>query len=252
MSPFFYNLPQSGQLTARVSPLVVAAILDGYQRRPVGAPRVLGYLLGRVVGTAVELTDCGVVPHQGTGLDKEYFRNAVAIAKKRARGGAAGEVLVGWFSTGEEIETDWVHALNFFSGEAKFVPSASLPSPVLLVIDPTRGLEEENDGEQGSFDMRCFVANPAPGAEALIVFNQVPTSLLAYQGWADALGLLINESSVLGKGKRQLDGDVESLYNDVSNARDLSVNEETLRDLLKSVQTAEEARKHIIASLATQ
>ena len=47
----------------KVQPVVYLSILDHFVRRNEGQDRVIGTLLGSVVGSVIEVTNCFPVPH---------------------------------------------------------------------------------------------------------------------------------------------------------------------------------------------
>jgi len=244
---FFFNLAGQGQLSVRVSPLVVAAIFDAYQRRPTGASRAVGAIMGRISGNTVEVTEAFAVPiSEDVALDKDHYRSALALFKRSAtvKSGVPTESLIGWFSTGDSIEQEWAMQHMFFStpAESRFVGSSVLPSPLLLVVDPTR--------EDNNFNLKAFISAPTAGAETLMQFHQIPTELLATQNWADALGYLASHGSVIGKAKdRKHDLTAEEFIRDLEQAQSVPVNQETLSEIIACVSLAEAAEKQLVAAL---
>jgi JAB1/Mov34/MPN/PAD-1 ubiquitin protease len=243
--PFFFNLAASGALTVRVSPLVVSVVLDAYQRRPAGAERCVGALLGRLNGSTVEVTDAFAIPSQEAAIDKEYFKKALTLAKRRPVGRhTVAESVVGWFSTGT-LEASWLLTHNFFSSsESKFTVSSNLTSPLLLTIDPTR--------EDETLNLRCFTAAPTVGAESLVQFQQVPTELMTYQGWADALGVVASASSVVGDAKIAVSKELTSsqLIADLQAKKSIGTilpNLEAAEEVLTVVQVAEACERQLLA-----
>ena len=244
MSEFFFNLAAGGALTVRVSPLAVACITDAYQRRPAGADRCVGALLGRLTGSVVEITDAFAIPHQEAAIDKDYYKSMLNLIKKRPVGRhTVAENIVGWFSTGT-LEASWVLTHNFFSSaESKFVVSANLSSPLLLTLDPTR--EEDN------LNLRAFTATPTVGAESLVQFQQIPTELMTYQGWADAMGVLAGASAVIGAATQQVDRELTSaeLIRDLKAKKTIGSlpSLEAVEEVITVVQVAEACERQLLA-----
>ena len=226
----FYSI--AGSLSAKVSPVVLAAIFDAYQRRPTGAPKVIGALIGRVSGSSVELVDTFVVPHNETGIDKDHFRKSVALLRKLGK----ETVIVGWFCTGSDLEDSWavLHAFFATPAESRFVPTAMLPSPFLLVVDPERN-------ELG-FNIRGFVSSNTVGSEAIVQFHQVPVELV--NSWAEALASMASGIEVEAS-----DLSVDGLIKDLKSKDSLQVSQEVLADVLNAIKMVDSAEKQIIESL---
>lgn len=91
----------SGNITARVHPVVIFSICDSYVRRPDQADRVIGTLLGSISpdGT-VDIRNSYAVPHNESSdqvaLDIDYHHNMLMSHQKVN----PKEVIVGWYSTG--------------------------------------------------------------------------------------------------------------------------------------------------------
>lgn len=82
-----------------VHPLVLLSVLDHHTRRPEGAGRVIGTLLGSKVGGSVEITNCFAVPHAERGdevaIGKDFNRQMLALHLRANR----KERVVGWYAT---------------------------------------------------------------------------------------------------------------------------------------------------------
>ena len=125
-----FALPGTVAATAvKVAPLVVTNIADAYTRRPEGAERVVGALLGAWAERGLEVRNAYAVPHSESegslALDVEYFRQALELHLRAS----PRDALVGWFSTGSSLApTDTlVH---------EFVSRHCSAPPVHLVVDP--------------------------------------------------------------------------------------------------------------------
>eukprot|EP00913_Durusdinium_trenchii_P020930 g19666.t1 len=109
-------------LSCRVHPVTVLKILDAYVRRPAGATRTIGTLLGWISeGSAVDITDSFPVPHkdttdEGVAIDQDYHKSMLELRQKVS----PREVVVGWFSTGDEINaTSAFNAITGLNGSGK-------------------------------------------------------------------------------------------------------------------------------------
>jgi translation initiation factor 3 subunit F len=155
-------------LSCRVHPVAVLKILDAYVRRPESAKRTIGTLLGWISeGSVVDITDSFPVVHKDTDegvlMDQDYHKQMLALKQKVS----PREVVVGWFSTGDEINATSavIHAF-YCTKESQFTPAAVLPGPVHLLIDTTLS--------QQSFGLKAFVNVRTTVAESLLQFHEVP------------------------------------------------------------------------------
>lgn len=157
-------------LSCRVHPVTVLKILDAYVRRPAGAQRTIGTLLGWISeGSAVDITDSFPVPHkdttdEGVAIDQDYHKSMLELRQKVS----PREVVVGWFSTGDEINATSavIHAFYCKKESSQFNPTAVLPGPLHLLIDTSL--------VQQSFGIKTFVNARTAVAENLLQFHEVP------------------------------------------------------------------------------
>mmetsp|Transcript_28676 Transcript_28676/g.67402 ORF Transcript_28676/g.67402 Transcript_28676/m.67402 type:complete len:330 (+) Transcript_28676:65-1054(+) len=156
-------------LSCRVHPVTVLKILDAYVRRPAGATRTIGTLLGWISeGSAVDITDSFPVPHkdteEGVSIDQDYHKSMLELRQKVS----PREVVVGWFSTGDEINATSavIHAFYCKKESSQFNPTAVLPGPLHLLIDTSLS--------QQSFGIKTFVNARTSVAESLLQFHEVP------------------------------------------------------------------------------
>merc|ERR1719440_1472199 len=123
-------------LTCRVHPVAILKVLDAYVRRPEGAKRTIGTLLGWISeGSVVDITDSFPVVHKDSDesvlMDQDYHKQMLALKQKVA----PREVVVGWFSTGDEINATSavIHAF-YCTKESQFTPTAVLLGPIHLLV----------------------------------------------------------------------------------------------------------------------
>lgn len=192
-------------ISCKVSPLAVSAILDAYVRRQEGNEKCIGALSGFFEGNCLVISDAFMVLHKenedsGTiSLDKDYHKKMAALKKKIS----PTENVVGWFATCDEIEPSFVPVHSFFStpSESRFMPSQLLPAPVLLTVDPTLS--------NGDLNIRVSVMQSTVGADSLVQFHQLP---LEQEPGDSVLNYLSRYSEILGGGKAQsVEGDLETL-----------------------------------------
>jgi len=155
-------------LSCRVHPVAVLKILDAYVRRPEGARRIIGTLLGWISeGSVVDITDSFPVVHKDTDetvlMDQDYHKQMLSLRQKVS----PREVVVGWFSTGLDINATSavIHAF-YCTKESQFTATAVLPGPVHLLVDTTLS--------GATFGIKAFVNIRTAVAESLLQFHEVP------------------------------------------------------------------------------
>lgn len=123
-----------------VHPVALFSIVDHYLRRREDASdtRVIGTLLGTRTETEVEIRTAFAVPHDETEdqviVAIEYHRSMLEL-HTRAN---PGEVILGWFATGSELNTYSALIHDFYNKET------APYSAVHLTLDTN--LQEENLG----------------------------------------------------------------------------------------------------------
>lgn len=158
-------------LSCRVHPVAILKILDAYVRRPDHAKRTIGTLLGWISeGSVVDITDSFPVVHRDTDdgvlMDQDYHKQMLALQQRVS----PREVVVGWFSTGDEINATSavIHAF-YCTKESQFTPTAVLPGPVHLLVDTSHQALT-----QAGFSLKAFVNVRTSVAESLLQFHEVP------------------------------------------------------------------------------
>jgi translation initiation factor 3 subunit F len=157
-------------LTCRVHPVAILKVLDAYVRRPEGAQRTIGTLLGWISeGSVVDITDSFPVVHkdteEGVLMDQDYHKQMLALRQKVS----PREVVVGWFSTGKEINATSavIHAF-YCTKESQFTATNVLPGPVHVLVPTALA------NAQQSFGIHAFVNVRTTVAESLLQFHEVP------------------------------------------------------------------------------
>eukprot|EP00929_Paragymnodinium_shiwhaense_P081166 TRINITY_DN4240_c0_g1_i3.p1 TRINITY_DN4240_c0_g1~~TRINITY_DN4240_c0_g1_i3.p1 ORF type:complete len:371 (-),score=92.24 TRINITY_DN4240_c0_g1_i3:1173-2285(-) len=156
-------------LTCRIHPVAVVKILDAYGRRPEGATRTIGTLLGSITeGSIVDITDSFPVVHKDTEeagvlMDQDYHKQMLTLRLKVS----PRETVVGWFSTGDEIiaSAAMIHAF-YCTKQSMFTPTALLPGPMHLLVDTS--LSQQGFGVKAFWNVRTTVA------DSLLQFREVP------------------------------------------------------------------------------
>lgn len=155
-------------LSCRVHPVAILKILDAYVRRPEGAKRTIGTLLGWISeGSVVDVTDSFPVVHrdtdEGVFMDQDYHKQMLALRQKVS----PREVVIGWFSTGDDINfTSAVIHSYYCKKESEFQATAGLPSPLHLLVDTSLA--------QQAFGIKAFLNVRTNVAENLLQFHEVP------------------------------------------------------------------------------
>jgi translation initiation factor 3 subunit F len=157
----------------QVHPLVVVAICDAFARRPEGATRSIGTLLGYVSdGNVVEISDVFTVNHKDEPegrvmMDQEYHRKMFRLKRKVC----PKESVVGWFSTGKDILPNSIVIHGFYQNakDSMFMSTPALPSPMHLLVD--------TDCANSKMSVKCFVNMTTPGIDALVQFHEIPLTL---------------------------------------------------------------------------
>jgi len=156
-------------LTCRMHPVAVLKILSAYVRRPEGADRTIGTLLGCISeGSTVDITDSFPVVHKDTAdegvlMDQDYHKQMMALHQKVS----PRDQVVGWFATGNEIipASALIHAF-YCTKESLFQATAVLPGPVHILVDTS--LYQQRLGVKAYVNVRTLVA------ENLLQFHEVP------------------------------------------------------------------------------
>merc|ERR1712113_242135 len=149
-------------------------VLDAFVRRPEGAKRTIGTLLGWISeGSVVDITDSYPVIHKddaegGVLMDQDYHKQMLTLRNKVS----PREVVVGWFSTGSEINANSAVIHSFYcTKESQFTATAVLPGPIHLLVDTSNA--SLGPGNQG-FGLNAFVNVRTTVAESLLQFHEVP------------------------------------------------------------------------------
>uniref|UniRef100_A0A2K5E5I5 Eukaryotic translation initiation factor 3 subunit F n=1 Tax=Aotus nancymaae TaxID=37293 RepID=A0A2K5E5I5_AOTNA len=116
--------PFPGGHVVRLRPVILASIVNSYERRNEGAARVIGTLLGTVDKHSVEVTNCFSVPHNESedevAVDVEFVTNMYELRKKVS----PNELIL---ATGHDITEHSVLIHEYYSREA--------PNPIHLTVD---------------------------------------------------------------------------------------------------------------------
>uniref|UniRef100_A0A2K6L1M8 Eukaryotic translation initiation factor 3 subunit F n=1 Tax=Rhinopithecus bieti TaxID=61621 RepID=A0A2K6L1M8_RHIBE len=149
--------PFPGGRVVRLHPVILASIVDSYERRNEGAARVIGTLLGTVDKHSVEVTNCFSVPHNESedevAVDMEFAKNMYELHKKVS----PNELILGWYATGHDITEHSVLIHEYYSREA--------PNPIHLTVDTSL--------QNGRMSIKAYVSTlmGVPGRTMGVMFT---------------------------------------------------------------------------------
>lgn len=185
-------------VNCKLHPVVLFNILDHFSRRNEGQNRVIGTLLGVSQDGFVEIRNSFPVPHteaEQVAVDMDFHRTMYDLHHKAN----PQEVMVGWYSTGTEINANSVLIHEFYSGELNH------PAIHLLM---------ETDVSKKNLNVKAFVSSSTSSLSpetAPLVSHFLPVQLDLSLLEAERLGL-----EVLMRQKEKLDG-VVPLQTDLDN-----------------------------------
>lgn len=147
-------------------PVILASIVDSYERRNEGAARVIGTLLGTVDKHSVEVTNCFSVPHNESedevAVDMEFAKNMYELHKKVS----PNELILGWYATGHDITEHSVLIHEYYSREA--------PNPIHLTVDTSL--------QNGRMSIKAYVSTlmGVPGRTMGVMFTPLTVKYAYY------------------------------------------------------------------------
>ncbi|XP_018927583.1 eukaryotic translation initiation factor 3 subunit F [Cyprinus carpio] len=150
----------------KIHPVVLASIVDSYERRNEGATRVIGTLLGTTDKHSVEVTNCFSVPHNESedevAVDMEFAKNMYELHKKVS----PSEVIIGWYATGYDITEHSVLIHEYYSREA--------PNPIHLTVDTAL--------QSNKMNIRAYVSSQmgVPGKTVGVMFTPLTVKYVYY------------------------------------------------------------------------
>jgi len=221
-------------LSCRVHPVAVLKVLDAFVRKPEGAKRTIGTLLGWISeGSVVDITDSFPVVHKDTDegvlMDQDYHKQMLALRQKVS----PREVVVGWFSTGDEINATSavIHAF-YCTKESQFTPAAVLPGPVHLLIDTSLS-------QQSHAGIHAFVNVRTSVAESLLQFHEVPLRVQTSAAEKSGISQLMHarRSTREAHASGSTPKDIASLDGFVGGVRELLSLFRRMQEYVKAVQS---------------
>ncbi|XP_067394235.1 eukaryotic translation initiation factor 3 subunit F [Emydura macquarii macquarii] len=158
--------PFPGGRVVRLHPVILASIVDSFERRNEGAARVIGTLLGTVDKHSVEVTNCFSVPHNESedevAVDMEFAKNMYELHKKVS----PSEIILGWYATGHDITEHSVLIHEYYSREAH--------NPIHLTVDTSL--------QNGRMSIKAYVSAPmgVPGKTMGVMFTPLTVKYVYY------------------------------------------------------------------------
>ncbi|KAK3511103.1 hypothetical protein QTP70_030298, partial [Hemibagrus guttatus] len=150
----------------KIHSVVLASIVDSYERRNEGASRVIGTLLGTIDKHSVEVTNCFSVPHNESedevAVDMEFAKNMYELHKKVS----PSEVIIGWYATGYDITEHSVLIHEYYSREAQ--------NPIHLTVDTAL--------QSNKMNIRAYVSAQmgVPGKTVGVMFTPLTVKYIYY------------------------------------------------------------------------
>ncbi|XP_053330690.1 eukaryotic translation initiation factor 3 subunit F [Spea bombifrons] len=150
----------------KVHPVVLASIVDSYERRNEGAARVIGTLLGTADKHSIEVTNCFSVPHNESedevAVDMEFAKNMYELHKKVS----SAEQILGWYATGNDITEHSVLIHEYYSREAN--------NPIHLTVDTSL--------QAGRMNIKAYISTPmgVPGKTMGVMFTPLTVQYIYY------------------------------------------------------------------------
>uniref|UniRef100_A0ABM5G062 Eukaryotic translation initiation factor 3 subunit F n=1 Tax=Pogona vitticeps TaxID=103695 RepID=A0ABM5G062_9SAUR len=158
--------PFPGGRMVKLHPVVLASIVDSFERRNEGAARVIGTLLGTVDKHSVEVTNCFSVPHNESedevAVDMEFAKNMYELHKKVS----PSEIILGWYATGHDITEHSVLIHEYYSREAH--------NPIHLTVDSSL--------QNGRMSIKAYVSTAmgVPGKTMGVMFTPLTVKYTYY------------------------------------------------------------------------
>jgi len=193
-----------------IHPVALFSILDHYLRRSDNQDRVIGTLLGTRHETEVEVRSSFAVLHSETdeqvAVDMDYHRTMYELHHKVN----PKEVIVGWYSTGSNLNTYSALIQNFYSQET--APHQAIHISVNTGVDV---------GQEAG--VKAFISSPLgvfPKPENC-VFVSVPVELRFHDVERSGLDLLINTVKSSSSTSAQPISDLELIERAILDVSDM-------------------------------
>lgn len=182
-----------GLVSCTVHPVVIVSILDHFIRRNEGH-RVIGTLLGVNNDGVIEIKSCFPVPHtegEQVGVDMDFHTNMLDLHHRVS----PKEAIVGWYSTGTEIDGNSAMIQN------DFYAKKMTTSPIHLTVDTNLS--------NNTMSVRAFTSSTIVFNEKVLgsQFLPIPLEIIALDAEKIGVDALMKTKG----GDRALRSDLENL-----------------------------------------
>ncbi|KAH8921988.1 Mov34-domain-containing protein [Atractiella rhizophila] len=183
LPPLTLSAPSSRTVTSvKVSPLVIASLLDHHLRRNPDQDRVFGTLLGTWSESTLHVTSSFGVPYaakrRGDGggefevvLDQEHHSSMYEMMTKVN----SKESIVGWYATSDKLNSFSPLIHNFYTHEVSQSARASRP-PIHLTLNPSDLTFKSYSGISLGLRPENAIFKPLP--TSLLLDSQLPSAPL--------------------------------------------------------------------------
>ncbi|KIY63078.1 Mov34-domain-containing protein [Cylindrobasidium torrendii FP15055 ss-10] len=193
-----------------IHPVALFSILDHYLRRKEEEDRVLGTLLGTRTDSGIEVRSSFAVLHKETAeqvaVDMDYHRTMYDLHHKVN----PKEVIVGWYSTGSDLNSFSALIQNFYGQET--APHQAIHVTLNTGVDA---------GEKAG--VKAYFSSPVgvyPRPENC-VFVPVPVKLEFHDAERSGLDLLKSTATAASASSSQPIGDLDVLEGAIHNINDM-------------------------------
>lgn len=213
-------------ISCRVYPVVIFNILDQYIRRNEGR-RVIGTLTGHLSEGIIEIHNCFPVPHtegEQVGVDMEFLHNMLDLHHKVS----PKEAIVGWFSTGNEINETSAMIHDFYGKEISH-------PPIHLVVDTNL--------TNYTLSVKAFISNNITFNEKPLGSQFIPISLEIQSFDEEKIGVDLLSQSKDSESPTSLQSDLGGIETSVKKLDEMLT--QTLEYVNKVVEGKVEGDKEV-------
>ncbi|CAH8873435.1 unnamed protein product [Trichobilharzia szidati] len=183
-----------------IHPVVLASIVDAYERRMEESERVIGTLLGTWGKGIIEVTHCFSVPHKESeievSMDFEFGKSMAALERKVNR----THSIVGWYATGNEITEHYklIHQ-EYYMQQSK--------NAIFLLVDTNMTF-----GDKMALKAYLCRQMGIPGGVRGFIFVPVEVEIECYGAERCAVEMMVSSIDPRSKLQPELGDDMVYLY----------------------------------------
>ncbi|KAA3676572.1 translation initiation factor 3 subunit F [Paragonimus westermani] len=187
--------------TVRIHPIVLASIVDAYERRVENSERVIGTLLGSVGKGMIEVTNCYCVPHEETSvavsMDFEFGKNMYQLERLINR----NQRIVGWYATGSEM-TEHFKVIH----QDYYMQSVNV-DVLFLLVDTSLAMGDR-------MGLKAYLSRPVgiPGGTRGIIFVPLDVEIEFYNAERCAVDMMASAVNPKSKLRPELGDDMLHLF----------------------------------------